>query len=335
MLPGYNIKSFIHYIPLIRRVQTMAILQAGYYDIGKKEVLQHTYLKMSKNRYGMTPINFNCYGSHDDNKLKKPLQKSKQLPVTSVACDERIAFHLSTFSLRPRIIETEQNNPWSNSGIVYALNGVCHQMANTILAAATPEDVKDGWILTPPSFFLSQIIYSKRGSFGILRDRVIQDFIRVLNTFYQLSVAQKNSKEAQRDLSTQLANAVSPYEEFNKRYLTMQYPKATRQEELRTFFTDSNLLQKFLETSDVIFFKQKQKLDQELLLSNISPKDYADTVNSLIHNLVNDLATLQSPKNINPLISETVKKARDALNVINPDFMTADYTQFRKEFGLE
>ncbi|MGV0167191.1 hypothetical protein ACRYI5_01170 [Furfurilactobacillus sp. WILCCON 0119] len=312
----------------------MSQLRAGYYDIRGARFLQHTYLQMTDNKLINRPVNFNCYGGHDDRQLGKILEKGNTRS-TNVTCDEKIAFYLSTMNGRPRFNESEQSKFWSWSGLVYGLGGVCHQMANTILAAATPDDVAHGWLLKPPSFSASKLLFSNRGMFGAARDYTIQTFINKLVRFEQLPTEQQNSESAQRDLNSELLGAIDPYSRLNQQYLTMPYPRNSRAKELSSYINNQDSLNTLLDTVDKRVFQQKQKLDRDLLLDNIAHADYTAKVNALAQTLATNVFKLQSLESRKASFPDMTIADLDKTNIVETEFMPTSYADYRSEFGLK
>jgi hypothetical protein len=149
----------------------METLKGGYYTMKDLPVAEHAFVIE-----GADHTKFPCYGGVTGTGLQYPAKLytawivgSKEIG-RSVPADLRLACFIASGSVQWRpVFDRKTGGRYlfgDCSGIVYAVSGVCHQMANRILYATNgpkaPDD-RDRAVVWPPSLTASYWVY---GFFG-------------------------------------------------------------------------------------------------------------------------------------------------------------------------
>lgn len=152
-----------------------ATMRCGYYNLssGKSgssgSIGQHTYGEADKK------INFNCYGGNHQTG-----GKGEVYPAKFASIKEWKGKKISVDLQRARYYASNGQAGWENrtnydrkpmeagtkygdcSGLIYAIGGVCHQMANSIFVAQTND--ASSLLVWPPSFYATWAVYGVRGN---------------------------------------------------------------------------------------------------------------------------------------------------------------------------
>ncbi len=178
----------------------MATLQVGHYPINSNTA-DHAYAILSFNG---AVYRFQCYGGTNDSGNQYPTnyyiprsmwytRDSARQSVTSLACHPEGAILLAQWGGGVDYARYDYNSKSGGytgrgdcSGLTYALDGVCHQMCNTVTSATKMHDPINAFINWPPSLNSSKLIYGNRGIWGHENDRLSSlpselDGVRVVN----------------------------------------------------------------------------------------------------------------------------------------------------------
>lgn len=155
------------------------VIYSGYYTTELIDNAEHTYAIVE------TPagekVYFGCYGgtSGEQNHVPAPLYTGTLLKIMRRSIGRKKKADLfkarciAQFSYEPEIkTHYELKPPYGpfglgdNSGIVYGVTGVCHQMTNRILHAMgyRSKFSREPGVVWPPSFDLSRILYLNDGA---------------------------------------------------------------------------------------------------------------------------------------------------------------------------
>lgn len=318
----------------------MATMQVGHYPINNRTA-EHAFAIMN---YNGNEYRFKCYGSVWDNGRHYPAEyyKPRSMWYTrdssitgyrELPCHPQIAIHLAQWGggINWQKFDYEQETG-DNAGIVYALNGVCHQMCNTIVCATRTDNPLDSLINWPPSLNASKLIYGNRGSCG--HESAIEDYVRALRNYY--SDALSSAENAELNLDTSGLDA--ELEAIDKRQrAAMRNALANGPDlgERRTLVGGAVPGLDSIEpamAADAEAMALKHELDNLLIRGEVSREEYAARMNEGVRALVNRYADLLGEEAFSGAFGDTAENIN--CNIIDVEFMLDDYTAVKEELGL-
>lgn len=330
----------------------MSTMQAGYYDLSGAQFLHHAFAIVDGR------INFQCYGgTTGDNRvfpaefwtpirfISKPLGKS--LP-----CSAYVARGLAEFGIPSDLSRTDYDrksggylNLGDCSGIVYAFNGVCHQMCNVITIATTsdqPGDISWAPVNWPPSLSASWLLYSYRGT--ITPGGLAAPFLLIVAAlFKRLLGLSYNVPEGELPVGNRLPGYLddlyAAHHKMLKESLEAKPQPETRAIYLENLLSEAlgpaanaqGLLPPILE-ADTAFFRVKQDLDNLLIRGNICHADYAETVNKAFTAMIGQYANVLSAEDFEKVFGSSPGDKPFVL--VDPQLMPETYEGVKEALGL-
>lgn len=263
-------------------------LHAGYYDLTyTADIAQHSFCRSSN-------VNFQCYGGlsghdlHFPADLYEPTMFFPDDEGSSEPANLQFARGMAQYTLDPEIKSNYDSTSGGFlglgdcSGIIYAVDGVCHQMCNRILMA-DPNGGKNWshkFINWPPSLYASYWLYDYWGS--------VTDEYFLLSFADELfnSIATGNSRLTQKDIEMQ------GLENLYKVLDVEEMPKARRKRLENRFVAFEKqsqaelpgTLRNIISELDLNLMAGFQNACLNLFTGGYSPTTFASTVNGLLHN---------------------------------------------------
>lgn len=185
------------------------------------------------------------------------------------------------------------SQPNSTAGLLYGLNGVCHQTANRILyfTKGTVHEAKCYW--------LSHLMYGTYGgnslSLAVSTLTALYFKQRVDEANKQFGVDVSISLKDERNMLEYVTKVQNLYMNTDETKLKAPNDKYYFLEKELELMTDLKLSQqnrgvtlKFLKDSQRYMLDEKDKLSFDLVKDNINSEDYADKINTLFSNFNKD-----------------------------------------------
>lgn len=327
----------------------MAMLKVGHYPIGGN--LEHSFAVME---YNGEEYRFQCCGSVYDGNRSFPAnyyhcrnawytRNGSKTSETNIPCNARIAIALAQWSGDVdwgRHDYDRKGAGWlgfgDSSGIVYGLNGVCHQMCNTIACASWTHDPLASLINWPPSLNVSKLFYDNRGTWG--HEGAIESLITSIKQKYGDAISDEEFAARDEAVSGEFdALFASVYEQQRnamRRALDDGPDAAERCAIVGANVpdgADGGAFDSVL-AADADAMAQKHELDNLLVRGQISNVDFADRTNALIRTLAEQYEKTLGQEAFLEAFGGTAENIN--CNVIDPAMMPDSYNGLREELGL-
>lgn len=281
----------------------MATIQVGWYPLKGARTLHHTFAHMQDQNqeyafacYGGTKTENNpgkCYPA----KFYEPKWSKKGgicANVDKIKIHPMIAIHLASWSnkIDKKITLYNRRTGGSTglgdcSGITYSVNGVCHQMCNTILSASNIDDPLNSLINCSPSMKVSKAVYGFRGSLG--HDQLIKTFISKLKKYYgKRNIVDVNFDELDMELDKIMKELVTTSMSNLKEYLTYGASPEERMSIIKDMFAGDDQnddLTEIIFKLDADIMQRKCDFDNLLIRGEITSEQYAHEANNLFTGL--------------------------------------------------
>jgi hypothetical protein len=311
-------------------IEYTGTMQVGYYalDIG---IFEHTYCIMTQNDINKV-AKFYCSGGIDGNKNVFPAsfysQDEKERGKGPIPCNSAVARVLAAWDENIEWDREKYNRTTDYAGIHYGIDGVCHQICNTILCATNPEHPMSAYVNWPDSFDISRFFFGIRGD-AYRRDQAIQELVNVAKNLNKGVDAKKVLAPVIAETRKIMLGDLQDYLygkslEEHRKTLIWQNIKAAN----GSLPDDKigKLVSEILPV-DMKLSIEKLDLDNQIIRGSVPKEEYAKNVN---HELV-ELNNRYSELSISPEIKPIDEKGQ--LHVINPDFIP-DYKDLRNYLGL-
>jgi hypothetical protein len=227
----------------------------------------------------------------------------KEMPVDPVAA-KRMATFSSNPDYRPVYDRTTggYNNLGDCSGLLYAIQGVCHQMCNRILwSGAENFDFFNASINWPPSLNFSRIVYGFWGVPASL-DLAVSCMKQWMSSPDEAG-APSPQRLSEHDIHREWIQGL-------RRHFENGYKPEERAKHLETTFNtigEEGLLRlgsvrraKILEL-DAVFHADKKELDVALLQANLSKLEYVTQLNAKFEAYLTAIGSVLPPKDFEAL----------------------------------
>ncbi|MDR3270489.1 MAG: hypothetical protein LBT32_03090 [Peptococcaceae bacterium] len=326
----YNDEKRLFTVSPLNPVVYTGKMEVGYYslDIG---IFEHTYCIMKQDDQ-TNKVNFHCSGGingtgnvfpayfYDQNAEKK----GKEAP-----CNPLVARVLAAWDENVEWTRTDYNRSTDYAGIHYGIDGVCHQICNTILCSTNTEHPFSGYVNWPDSFDISRFFYAIRGN-ASRRDTAIQKLVDVAKNLTIID-------DSKRALFPILAEIRSIARQDLESYLSGESLQANRVALIRQNIMSANnkLTKEEVEAAaskivdlDMKLAKDKVTLDNQLMNDSIKKEQYANEVNSRLIKLNNGYSELSLNSSIKPIGD------KQSLHVVNPNFIP-DYREVKSRLGMK
>ena len=318
----------------------MATLQVGHYPINS-HTAEHAFAIMNHNG---NEYRFKCYGSVWDNERYYPAEYyrprnmwyTRRSSITGdreLPCHPQIAIHLAQWGGGINWAKFDyERETGDNAGITYALNGVCHQMCNTITCATWTDNPLESLINWPPSLDASKLIYGNRGSCG--HEGAIKDYVRSLRKWYD-GMANSDTGAEQNVDTSGLDAELARIEERQRAALRSALANGPDLSERRELVgsvvpgLDSN---EPAMAADAEAMSLKHELDNLLIRGQVSREEYAARMNEGVRALVNRYADVMGDQAFSGAFGDAAENID--CNIIDVEFMLPDYTVVKEELGL-
>ena len=324
----------------------MATMRVGHYPINNRTA-EHAFAIMECNG---SEYRFQCYGGVSDNGRYYPAEyyEPRSMWYTrggaitgyrELPCHPQIAMHLAQWGSPLNWQKYDYNSKSGGTsglgdcaGIVYALNGVCHQMCNTVTCATRVHDPLDALINWPPSLNASKLVYGNRGIWG--HERAVADYVGVLLAFYGDGMGDEEAVGADLDASA-LDEALAAIEERRRAAMRAALDNGPDADERRELLGGAvpglDGAQPILD-ADLETMALKHELDNLLVRGQIGNEEYADRMNAGVRALVARYADLMGEA---PFEEAFGCPAQDVdCNVIDESLMLPDYGAVREYLDL-
>ncbi len=271
------------------------VIYAGYYTTELFDYAEHTYA-IAETQAG-EKVHFGCYGgtSGENNRvpatlytgtmlksLRRSIGKKRKSDLFKARC-------IAQFSIDPEIKTHYDSKPpngpfglGDNSGIVYGVTGVCHQMCNRILHAMDYRSFlfRSPGVVWPPSFDLSRILYLNDGS---MQSQIVwKGFLELLQRMKEgESLARNIVRELHETLKQTFVTSL-------KAHLRDGYSETASREMINlTLLTAKPELDWQKQASWLIpghfkLLKEKKDLDHLLLKGSIVKQEYCSGLNTCL-----------------------------------------------------
>lgn len=284
----------------------MATMHVGHYPINS-HTAEHAFAIMECNG---SEYRFQCYGGVWDEERyypaeyyeKRSMWYTRGGAITSykeLSCRPQIAMHLAQWGnpldWQKNDYDNKSGGPTGRgdcAGLVYALDGVCHQMCNTVTCATRVHDPLNALINWPPSLNASKLIYGNRGIWG--HEGAIVDYVRALRSFYGDATGDVEPAGSDIDVSA-LDDALTAIEERRRAVMKAALENGPDADERRELLGGAvsglDSVQPLLD-ADLEAMALKHELDNLLVRGQIANEEYADQMNEGVRALVARYADL-------------------------------------------
>ncbi len=271
------------------------VIYAGYYTTELLDYAEHTYA-IAETQTG-EKVYFGCYGdTYGENNnvpatlytgtmlksLRRPIGRKRKADIFKARC-------ITQFSYDPEIKTHYDSKPpygplglGDNSGIVYGITGVCHQMCNRILHAMDYRSIffRSPGVVWPPSFDLSRILYLNDGS---LQSQI------AWNGFLALLQRRREGESLAQDVARELHESLKQtFVTSLRAHLRDAYSETASREIIHlTLLTaepelDWQKQASWLIPGHVKLLNEKQDLDNLLLKGRIAKQEYCVGLNACL-----------------------------------------------------
>lgn len=318
----------------------MATLQVGHYPINSKTA-EHAFAIMSHNG---NEYRFKCFGSVWDSGRYYPAEYyeprsmwyTRSGSITGykeLPCHPQIAIHLAQWGGSVDWWKYDYDKEHGdNSGIVYALNGVCHQMCNTITCATKTDNPINSLINWPQSLNASKLIYGNRGTWG--HERAVKDYVAALLRFYGDAI--DGDADAQGDLDASGLDAeLAAIEEQQRATMRNALANGPDLDERRMLVGNAVPGLDSIEpamAADAEAMALKHELDNLLIRGEVSREEYAARMNEGVRALVDRYAEVMGQEAFTGAFGDAAENID--CNIIDVEFMLDDYTAVKEQLGL-
>jgi len=316
----------------------MASFQGGFYDLKDMPVGEHAYVIAD----GERRTYFECYGGTNGPKNQYPAELYtgdliwyKKLGK-SVNADLTLAIVASSGQKAWREhFDRKTGGTWlfgDSSGIVYAVTGVCHQMANRVLYATNgpDNDQSDRCVVWPPSLSATVLVY---GFFGGLKD-IFPLYWKRVRDIYRGQAMAIGATAGGADVETNDAGAQYVRDSVREHLRSAHLPQ-TRAEILTSVLARPGVaaaqkaeIPSAVQQEDSAFARVKRDLDVQLIRGEIAPAAYAGAVNGEFAKYMGKLSAALGPERFRERFGETIPT-----QLVNPAYMLEGgaYQQFKSE----
>lgn len=327
----------------------MATLRVGHYPINSNTA-DHAFAIMDCNG---EEYRFQCYGGVWDSDryypaeyyVRRSMWYTRGGAITEyreLACHPQIAIHLAQWGnpLNWGKHDYDQKSGGYTgrgdcAGLTYALDGVCHQMCNTVTCATQPHDPLNALINWPPSLNSSKLIYGNRGTWG--HETAIEDYVRTLLAFYGDMTAATDAAGADAaDLDFAPLDAeLSAIEERRRAAMRSALENGPDADERRQFLSGAvpglDAAEPVLDV-DLETMALKHELDNLLVRGQISHDEYAARMNEGVRKLVDRYADVMGEESFVQAFGCAAADVDCA--IIDTSLMLPDYGIVKESLGL-
>jgi hypothetical protein len=309
-----------------------ATATVGYYPTDT--VGEHTYLYVQTD--GGSEVIFPCYGgarkdSGNHNVYPANLWSPKIFGYkdvgTSVRINLKLARAIATYQHQPDIIDNynRHSGGWmglgDNSGLVYGVSGVCHQMCNRILTASQPSSsTLNAPVNWPPSLSKTYWIYGFTG--GVVAARSLAE--HNLQAFISKELSENplliNLRE---DIKTKHLPENRLPDIQLKLIQSLGFEKAS---------TYAIPVMNKLLAEEVKFYKTKMDLDCQLLEQTVSKHEYVNQLNKAFRDFAAQLSSFLPREDYISIFSTNPEEPVSGL--VREDLMADDYSIIGKALKL-
>jgi len=337
-------------------------IQCGYYGVNGGDALHHTYavITTGAERY-MLP----CFGGYAEREgdtgatkvaypaeLWSPWLIGSQPQGRSLASNLYVALGLAQFTLNPAFNWTRAD--WDTSlqhnalaglahhgGMIYAIQGVCHQACNRVLRCTRDRDYTYSPVNWSPSMVASHLAFGWWGIGDEIAQVLAHELHRRAGQGYglgELSPASADDRAFDDDLRARqiaaLRAQVRTQPDRDTRAAAVERSlsagASASPADAAASLSVSEREREGVLSRDLRFQKHKHELDRALLRGDVGRTAYAGAINSELAILVQELKDILP----DPLQASMFDDRPMSTGVIDPALMTQDYEALGEQVGL-